>query len=267
MALRQPALHDPVPAGVSETYVVVPDIQAPFHDPRAVQAILDFIKRVKPDGLMCVGDEIDLPSVSRWHKDSATEYTGSLMNDVKVTHDIVAAFREALGKGKPFHMSRSNHGDRLGKYINKYAPALAEYAAPGGLLDIPTLVGYGQLGVTYHRQPFEFTAGWVLCHGDEGNLSPLAGRTATNLAVSKFGKSVVCGHTHRAGSSAQTTGVNGKTTTLYGVEVGHVMDLKKAHYMKALSANWQQACGLVEANGKATAALALPIIQGKVVMP
>lgn len=252
---------------MAETYVVLADIQAPFHDPKAVRAVTDFIRKVKPNGVLCVGDEIDLPSVSRWHKGSDVEYTTSLVNDVKITHDIVKEFRDALGRNKPFHISRSNHGDRLAKYITKYAPALAEYAAPGGLLDIPTLVGYTELGVTYHREPFEFTPGWVLCHGDEGNLSPLAGRTATNLAVNKFGKSVVCGHTHRAGSSAHTTGLGGKTSTLYGVEVGHMMDLKKAKYMRAGSANWQQACGYVSADGKQTAALHLPIINGKVVMP
>lgn len=46
-----------------------------------------------------------------------------------------------------------------------------------------------------------------------------------------------------------------------------MMNLKKAHYMKAHSANWQQAVGYVEANGKHTAALVAPIIDGKVIMP
>lgn len=253
---------------MAERYVVIPDIQAPFHDPKAVRALIDFVKHIKPDGLLCVGDEIDLPSVSRWNNGTAGEYTHSLVNDIKVTNGIVTELREALGKGKPFHMSRSNHGDRLHNYVVKYAPALAEFVADDGILDIPVLVGYDKLGVTYHRQPFEFTPGWLLCHGDEGNLSPLAGRTATNLAVNKFGKSVVCGHTHRAGKSSHTTSVNGKVTSvLHGVEVGHVMDLKKAHYMKGHSANWQQACGLVFADGRYTSAIDLPIINGKVVAP
>lgn len=253
---------------MADTYVVIPDIQAPFHDPKAVRAVIDFIRRVKPDGLLCVGDEIDLPSVSRWDKGSAGEYTRSLVKDIAITHDIVADFRTVLGDDKPFHMSRSNHGDRLGKYVTKYAPALAEFAAPGGILDIPTLVGYGSVGIDFHREPFEFTPGWVLCHGDEGSLSQVPGSTARGLAVNRFGKSVICGHTHRAGSSSHTTSINGRVTqTLTGVEVGHVMDLKKAHYMKAHSANWQQAVGYVSADGKKTAALVCPIVEGKVIMP
>lgn len=252
---------------MTETYIVIPDIQAPFHDPKAVKALVDFIKRMRPDGLLCVGDEIDLPSVSRWATGTSTEYSRSLQTDVKVTHDIVEQFALALGAGRPFHMSRSNHGDRLTKYVIKNAPALWEYVQPGGLLDIARLCGYQELGIEYHHEPFEFAPGWVLCHGDEGSLSPLAGRTATNLAVNKFGKSVVCGHTHRAGASSHTTGVNGKVTNiLTGVEVGHVMDLKKANYLKALSANWQQACGVVWVDGKDVTGIPVPIVNGKVMI-
>lgn len=249
---------------MTDRYVVIPDVQAPFHDKKAVQALIDFVKRFKPDGLLCVGDEIDLPSVGRWNKNTAGEFTHSLKKDVEVTNGIVTAFREALGKSKPFHMSRSNHGDRLASYVEKYAPALAEYVAEDELLDIPRLVGYDKLGIDYHRKPFEFTPGWVLCHGDEGNLSPLAGRTALNLGQNKFGKSVVCGHTHRLGLSSHSVGYDGKLTTITGLEVGNVMNLRQADYMKAHSANWQQGFGIVYADGRNTTALPVPIINGKV---
>lgn len=253
---------------MSMRWVIIPDIQSPMNDKRATQAIIDFIRRVKPDGLLCVGDEIDLPSVSRWESGTATEFSRSLKRDVEVTNQIMTAFRAVLGRSKPFHISRSNHGDRLKNYVIRKAPALHEYVNDDEMLDIPRLVGYDKLGITYHRKPFEFTPGWVLCHGDEGNISPLAGRTATNLAVNKFGKSVVCGHTHRLGQSTHTTSLDGRVTgQLTGLEVGNVMDLRQAHYMRAHSANWQQGCGFVEADGKRTAALPLPIVDGKVVMP
>lgn len=252
--------------GMTTTYIVIPDIQAPLHDAKAVRGLIDFVKRFKPDGLLCVGDEIDLPSVSRWSNGTAEEFSRSLKADVEATNRIMSEFRRALGRNKPFHISRSNHGDRLASYVTRKAPALWEYVQEDGLLDIPKLVGYDALGITFHRSPFEFTAGWVLCHGDEGNLSPIAGRTATNLAVNKFGKSVVCGHTHRLGSSTHTTSLAGKETSRRtGLEVGNVMDLKQASYMRSGSANWQQGCGVVYADGRKTAALPVPIIDGQVV--
>lgn len=249
------------------TWVVLPDIQAPYHDVRAVTGLIDYVKRTKPDGLLCVGDEIDLPSVSRWSSGTAGEYTHSLMKDVTVTNQIMTAFRAALGKNKPFHLSRSNHGDRLANYVRKQAPALWEFVAEDGMLDIPRLVGYDKLDIQFERTPFEFAPNWLLCHGDEGGLSGIAGTTARNLAVQKFGKSVVCGHTHRAGVSSHTTSVKGKVTrTLTGVEVGNVMDLKQASYMRG-SANWQQACGIVYVDGRDVNASVAPIVNGRVVMP
>jgi predicted phosphodiesterase len=58
--------------------------------------------------------------------------------------------------------------------------------------------------MTYHKTAYEIPGtNWVMAHGDEGNISQHAGITALNLAK-KWGKSVLCGHTHRLGMSAYT---------------------------------------------------------------
>ena len=235
---------------MTKTFVVISDIQYPFHDKNAVQACIDYVARTKPDGLLCVGDELDSPQPSRWTKGEAGEYANDLAKDIAGCAGVMADFRAALGKNKPFHVMRSNHGDRIAKYVNRYAPALAPFIAPGHLLDMPTLLGYTDIGVTYHRKPFEFASGWVLAHGDEGSLSRIPGATAKNLAI-KWGKSVVCGHTHRAAVLPDTTGLNGRLRTIYGVETGCLMDPKKAAYLgPAIHANWQQAFGVVHVDEK-----------------
>lgn len=250
-------------------WIVIPDLQPPFHDKKAVKSLIEYVRWRRPDGLLCVGDEIDLPQVSRWTKGTAGEFAGGLKRDCETTKAIMVAFREALGPDRPFHMSRSNHGDRLDLYVQRYAPALADFVEPGAALDIPNLCGYGDrdIDITYHRQPFEFHPGWILCHGDEGNLSPLAGRTATNLGVNKFGKSVVAGHTHRLGISHHTTSVAGRVTrTITGVEVGHLMDLKQATYLGGGSGNWQRGFGEVRTYGRHVSALVHPIHPGGVIL-
>jgi hypothetical protein len=35
---------------------------------------------------------------------------------------------------------------------------------------------YADLGITYHKQMYEFAPGWLLAHGDEGGLSPSPAR-------------------------------------------------------------------------------------------
>jgi hypothetical protein len=91
-----------------------------------------------------------------------------------------------------------------------------------------------------------------MCHGDEGPLNQVAGRTAFNLAKNKFGANVVCGHTHRAGLTSESYGYNGKIRdTRHGLEVGHFMDLTKADYLKkkGVAANWQQSFGILHIHG------------------
>lgn len=231
-------------------YVAISDIQAPLHDRTAVAALTEFIAKTKPDGLLCVGDELDSPQPSRWTRGLAGEFANDLDKDLAICHGIMADFRKALGKNKPFHVVQSNHGIRIAKYVEEKAPALSPFIRPGGLLDIPSLLGYDELGITFHRKPYEFARGWMLAHGDEGGSSRIPGGTAKGLAL-KFGKSVVCGHTHSMGIIPHTTGLPGSgQTTIYGVEVGNLMDMRKADYLKAGVADWQQGFGIVHVNEK-----------------
>ena len=96
---------------------------------------------------------------------------------------------------------------------------------------------------------FEFAPKWLLAHGDEGGLSSEPGKTALNLAK-RAGKSVLCGHTHRAGIQPFTTAYGGKfVQTIYGMEVGCLMELKQAAYLKSGGANWQLAFGIFHVDG------------------
>jgi len=77
--------------------VVLPDLQVPLHDPRAVAAVAEFVKDWAPDELYCVGDEADQFEISRWDKGTATEYAGSYQKNLDMTHNVLAGFQEAAG--------------------------------------------------------------------------------------------------------------------------------------------------------------------------
>ena len=163
----------------------------------------------------------------------------------------------------PIHVSRSNHMDRPLNYIRKNAPGLLGLR----VLEVPSLLDFARLEVTYHKQPHELAPGWLLAHGDEGNsVSPSPGGTAMRLAR-KWGKSVVCGHTHKAGLTHDHSVVNGKITrSLYGFEVGNLMNLKEAHYLGAGYANWQQAFGILYVDGRTVTPSLIPITNGRFVV-
>ena len=209
--------------------VVISDLQVPYHDERAVRNVAAFIRRFKPDQVITIGDEIDLPQISRWSEHSPGWYEQSLGTDRDATVQILWDLQVT-------DMIRSNHTDRLYNVIMKKIPAFL--ALPE--LKFEKFMKLDTLGIKFHRKPLEFAPDWIAIHGDEGSVKPTPGLTALDSAR-KHGKSVVCGHTHRAGQSAFTEasgGVLGRV--LRGVEVGNLMDFKKAGYTKGV-ANWQQA--------------------------
>lgn len=229
------------------TYLVLPDMQIPYHDKRAVAKVLTFAKHLAPTGILCVGDEADAPEVSRWTRGRAGEYAGTFEAGLVETHDVVRGFSEIA----PMHIVRSNHtSTRIANYLGTHAPALSDLS----VLQYDRLMGFNghrsaltdvALNVTWHPQLWGFAPGWVLAHGDEGSLSRVPGSTAMGLAR-KIGASVVCGHTHRAGIQHSTQGFAGRVTrTLIGVEVGHLMDMRQVSYLKTGVGDWQQALGIL----------------------
>ena len=128
--------------------VVLSDLQIPYHDPVALKKVISFIKWYRPNELWCVGDELDAPEPSRWNKGMAGEYAPTLQDSIDQTYNIMADFRDALGRNKPFIIQRSNHTDRIQTYIRKYAPAFGSLES----LKIEELLGYSSLGIQYlHR--------------------------------------------------------------------------------------------------------------------
>ena len=228
--------------------VVISDLQSPFHDSAATDTIAKFIKAYKPDTVVSVGDEMDLPQISRWEEGREGEWKRDLNQHREVTVKLLEQLQIS-------HISRSNHSDRLYNKIVSKAP---------GFLSLPELTIEGflrmkDLGITYHHDPYELAPGWILVHGDEGNVQPTAGATALGLAK-RSGMSVVCGHTHRMGLSHYTTGITGRTNTIWGMEVGNLMDYKHARYIKAGLFTWNQGFGILSVEGKTVVPQLVPIV-------
>lgn len=222
-----------------KTIVTVSDLQVPYQHKRAVASLANFIKAWRPDEVNCVGDEIDMPQVSRWSRGLAGEYKGKLHEDRDATAKVLEQLRVN-------NVMRSNHGARLFDYLSQYAPALADEPE----LQYERYMRFADLGITYHRQMWEFAPNWLLAHGDEGGLSQEPGKTALKLAQ-RAGKSVACGHTHRAGLQPYTEAHSGKhVRTIYGMEVGCLMELAQANYLRSGGANWQLAFGIHFVDGK-----------------
>jgi predicted phosphodiesterase len=221
--------------------VVVPDLQVPYHDPVAVKNVAAYIKAVRPDSVVTLGDEIDLPQISRWTENTPGWYEQTLAADRDEAVEVLWSLVEHT---KDAHMIRSNHTDRLYNVIMKKIPAFL--ALPE--LRFEKFMKLDELGITYHKKPYAVARGIIALHGDEQSVKPTPGLTALE-AARRHGISVICGHTHRAGQSAFTEASGGKIgRILRGWEGGHLMDVRQAHYTKG-TMNWQQAFIIIEEIG------------------
>lgn len=239
---------------------IISDLQVPFHDRKAVKAVIRAVCDAQPDQVVLIGDCLDFPQPSRWNKDTRGEFEGSVFEDVRYFKErVLSPLRE--GYDGPIGMHEGNHDLRPREYLAKYAPALAGTDA----FNIEVLCDFDGFDVELLPMFYDIAPGWISTHGHLGkiSLSQVAGNTAVN-AAKRFGKSVVMGHTHRLGMSSHTTGYGGKvTTTVTGMEVGNLMDMRQAAYLKGATANWQQGFGILTVDGQHVKPETVPIYRGR----
>ena len=183
-------------------------------------------KHEKFDYVLNCGDEMDFTSQSRWVKGTKLEFAETLDQERSLAQDILFD----LGTTD---IVRSNHTDRLYTTLLKGAPSLIGLPE----LTYERFMYFSSLGIKFHRRGFAFEKNWFLAHGDEGVMSKHAGITALNLAK-KWQMNTICGHSHRQGAVRHQTGLNGRYSTIWGIEAGHLMDMRKASYLKYNSADW-----------------------------
>lgn len=227
--------------------VVLADLQVPYHDPKYIKVMKRFVTEMRKSKQHStevgqIGDLNDQPEVGRWNKGAAGEYAGTFWAGIRATREIIDLFGFDWIKA-------GNHDIRVESYIAQYAPALG---GPDSEITLESLFQIGPgTGVDLHRKPFRMAPGWIAAHGDEGGLSQVAGRTAYGLAQ-RWNTSVVCGHTHRAGTVSTTVGLPGSRRRITGMEIGNGMLEKSATYIKSSSPNWQKGFGLFVVDGGKT---------------
>lgn len=229
--------------------VAISDMQIPFEDKRAVDAVAEFIEDYKPDMVISVGDESDLAPISRYSEGTRAMYSGDLGKE----RDRVV---EVLGMLKVQHITRSNHLDRWFAALSR-TPAFETIPE----MRLETFYRFDQLGITYHKEPWSPAKGWLLMHGDEGAMSSQPGQTALKLAKDRTGMNVICGHTHRQAAvpHTQTWLGNKKPKITWGFEVGTLADFNSPGMSYARFKNWQQGFGILIEDGNTVTPVPVPI--------
>lgn len=241
----------------SNLIVVISDVQWPYHHPVALRNVIRFIGDIQPREVIQIGDLMDYPQPSRWNKGTRGEFEGGVIKDSNdARRYMLKPLRDAYD-GK-ITVIEGNHDLRPREYLIKNAPALAESRA----FDLDKLLDFDGFGIDFVRRFYNFAPGWTATHLHLGfSLSRYAGGTAMS-AARKMRKSVVGGHTHRLGLIGESSGYDGRGETIWGFEVGHLMDVRKAAYLKHGYGNWQSGIGVFEVDGNLVRPIPVPITPG-----
>ena len=231
-------------------WLVVSDLQVPYQLDFAIINMKKLVKREKFDAVLVVGDEMDFQTISRFSDGTPLAYEQTIHADRELCKEILWDLSEY---SRECHIVRSNHSDRLYNTLLK-VPGLISLPE----LQYPRFMGFAEMGMTYHKTAYEFHAGWVLAHGDEGSMSHHAGITALNLAK-KWGKSCVVGHSHRMGASTFTEAIGSHYRALTGIESGNLCNMKKMSYIRYNSANWQNGFAILETSKKGLTPTLVPV--------
>ena len=231
--------------------VAISDLQCPYEDRRAVDAVARFIEEYKPEMVISVGDECDLSPISRFVEGKRHAWTGDLNAERNRTVEVLRMLQVQ-------HITRSNHLDRWYTTLSKI-PAF--HTLPE--MKLETFFKFDELGITYHETPWDptGTGTWLLMHGDEGTMGRTAGSTASALAA-RTSRSIIAGHSHRLGlvPTTQTWLGDKNPRTLWGFEAGCLADFNSPGMRYASMKNWQQGFGILYVDGKTVTPHPVPII-------
>lgn len=176
-----------------QTWVVMNDLQIPWHDRPVTSLVLDFVDELKPHGVVLAGDIADCYELSAFDKNPLKKWT--LAKEIRECGQVM----KRLGKHtKERVWEEGNHEDRLRRALwrNPQFASLKEL----------------QFRHLFHLDDFGFRH---LPYGDIYKLGKLSvthgdivrkhSGASAKAHLEKIGSSVIHGHTHRFGSHFKTT--------------------------------------------------------------
>lgn len=189
-----------------KTCVVLPDIQigyfrsmsgelVPTHDEAALSIAVQLIRLVVPDLVVLVGDNLDLPELSKYRL--SPRFRDTTQATIDRTTTFAAELRAAAGPDASIKWLAGNHEERLPNYITDNATAAFGLRKGNSPEDWPILT-----------VPF-------LCRLDEHNIDFLPGYPANKVWINERLK-VVHGHKVSQGSTAHTYLASERVSIIYG---------------------------------------------------
>lgn len=213
--------------------VAIPDVHFPWVDVPALNRLLHFIERAKPDMVIQMGDAYDFYSFSS-HPRSLNGVTPMQeLTDGRAGYESMwAAVRNAAPDATCYQIL-GNHDLRIRKQIQKKAP---EMEALLDVLDFDSLWRYE--GVSLIPEYKEVEIGGIIFHH---------GWSKFGSHMRKFLKPTVCGHLHLGGVEY----MNLWGSVIWELNTGFLGDRESLafKYPPTKLVNWTTGFGYIDDNG------------------
>ena len=198
LAPQLPAL--PKLSNRTERWLIIPDLQIPYHDERSLAAVLRYASNVRWDGCIQMGDYMDWDWCSKWTKENQRAVEGArFLSEYIIGNEVLDQIQSAVRAQNPdcqITILEGNHDWRIENVIDK-TPALE------GLIEMEKGLRLAERNVTYwkywtHRRPYIIGDAYFI-HGE------YIGANHAKKTADSFHRNVFYGHTHDRQSYTKTT--------------------------------------------------------------
>jgi transposase len=229
--------------GFSDYVVVLGDMHFPKHCQKSLDIVLETVSQLQPKQIVLNGDTVDLLAVSRFPKDIRHNYT---LLDERTAYQKFLRDLIEVSNGASIVETHANHSGNGtdGRWFRYLSERLGEL---GCLPDIQDKLSYQNVFLgdlqefVEHCDYVEVCPDLIITHGDVVRKN--GGYSARGM-IDKYFHSLIMGHTHRLGMTAQRLpGIGSKgERQIYAWEMGCTCDLNPIY---ASSPNWQNGFGII----------------------
>jgi len=179
--------------------LILPDLQIPFQDEKALEVALKIVRDVKPDKVIVVGDLLDLSAWSKFLQ--RPEWALQTQQAVIRAHQLMAEIRQLCPTADIIALE-GNHDLRMNTHMQKNAMAAmglkrADQLEHWPVMSVPYLCAFDTLDIEY-ISGYPANRYWInenlqVRHGDK-----VRSNASTAKAISEDERvSTIFGHTHR----------------------------------------------------------------------
>lgn len=219
-----------------QRWLIVPDMQVPYHDKRSLAALEKYMAEERWDGVLYLGDFIDLDCISSHNKERLREVEGKrIFKDYEIANEILDRHQRIVrskNKDAQFVLLEGNHEYRMERYIDAN-PQME------GMIEV-------ELGLRLKERRIKWVRAWS--KGDIytiGKANFTHGQYTTQYHAAKmvnnYGDNIFYGHTHDVMTYSRV--MRGRDKTIVGQSLGCLCQYELS-YIKKNPTNWQQAFGV-----------------------